>query len=68
MDEENLVLLPNVDWRFVPLDVNPPSDRLWHDSEFRWTVSAQSELKFPDLQRGQMSCLAEDAMIKNELG
>jgi hypothetical protein len=67
IDEANLVLLPNVDCRFVPLDVNPHSDRFRHDSEFRWTVSARSELKFPDLQRGQMSCLAEDAMMKNEL-
>ncbi len=53
--------------RFVLLEVNPHSDRFWHDSEFRWTVSEQSELKFPVLQQGQMSCLAEDAMMKNEL-
>ena len=67
IDEANLELLPNVDLRFVLLDVNPHSDRFRHDSEFRWTVSARSELKFPVLQRGQMSCLAEDAMMKSEL-
>ncbi len=67
IDEANLVLLPNEDLRFALLEVNPHSDSLRHDSEFRWTVSARSELKFPVLQQGQMSCLAEDAMMKNEL-
>ncbi len=67
IDEANLVLLPNVDLRFVHLEVNPHSDSLRHDSEFRWTVSARSELKFPVLKQWQMSCLAEDAMMKNEL-
>ncbi len=67
IDEENLELLPNVDLRFALLEVNPHSDRFRHDSEFRWTVSAQSELKFPVLQQGQMRCLAEDAMMKSEL-
>jgi hypothetical protein len=67
IDEANLVLLPNEDLRFALLEVNPHSGSLRHDSEFRWTVSAWSELKFPVLQRGQMSCLAEDAMMKNEL-
>ncbi len=67
IDEANLVLLPNIDLRFVLLEVNPHSDSLWHDSEFRWTVGARSEFKFPVLQQGQMSCLAEDAMMKNEL-
>ena len=66
IDEANCELLPNVDLRFALLDVNPHSDRFWHDSEFRQTVSARSELKFPVLQQGQMSCLAEDAMMKNE--
>ncbi len=67
IDEANLVLLPNVDLRFDLLEVNPHSDSLRHDSQFRWTVSAQSELKFPVLQQEQMSCLAEDAMMKKEL-
>ncbi len=67
IDEANFELLPNVDLRFALLEVNSHSDRFWHDSEFRWKVSAQSELKFPVLQQGQMSCLAEDAMMKNEL-
>ena len=52
---------------FGLLEVNPHSDSLRHDSEFRWTVSAQSELKLPVLQQGQMSFLADDAMMKNEL-
>ncbi len=68
IDEANLVLLPNVDLRFVLLEVNPHSDSLRHDSELKWILNAQSELKFPVLQQGQMSCLAEDAMMKNELG
>ena len=67
IDEANLELLLNVDLRFVLFDVNPHSDRFWHDLEFRWTVSAQSELKLPVLHQGQMSCLADDAMMKNEL-
>ncbi len=67
IDEANFESLLNVDLRFVLLEVNPHSDSLRHESEFRWTVSARSELKFPVLQRGQMSCLAEDAMMKNEL-
>ncbi len=67
IDEANLVLLPNEDLRFVLLEVNSHSDSLRHDSELRWTDRARSELKFFVLQRGQMSCLAEDAMMKNEL-
>ncbi len=67
IDEANLVLLPNEDLSFVLLEVNSHSDCLGHDSELRWTVSAQSELKLPVLQQGQMSCLAVDAMMKNEL-
>ncbi len=67
IDEANLVLLLNEDLRFVLLEVNSHSDSLRHDSELRWTVSARSELKFPVLQRGQMSCLAGDAMMKMNL-
>ena len=66
IDEENFELLPNVDLRFALLEVNSHSDRFWHDSEFRWTVSARSELKFPVLQQRQMSSLEEDPMMKSE--
>ncbi len=35
IDEANLELLSNVELRFALLEVNPHSDRFWHDSELK---------------------------------
>ena len=67
IDEANFELLPNVHFWCVLLDENAHSERFWHDSELKWIFSAHSELKFPVLQQGHMRCLAQDAMMKNEL-